>query len=80
MINNTDLFRIDIDLDKLYCIDMEDLDIGGSWDSDFLNLATLDLYICKNGIEYDESNPDCSSYDKIREIAGENDSFEFEMY
>ncbi len=30
MINNTDLFRIDIDLDKLYCIDMEDLDIGGS--------------------------------------------------
>ena len=48
--------------------------------SDFLNLVTLDLYICKKGVEYDENNHDCTSYDKIREIAGENDSFEFEMY
>ena len=56
MINNSDFYIIDIDLDKLYCIDMEDLDIGGSFDSDFLNLITFDLYICKNGIEYDENN------------------------
>jgi hypothetical protein len=78
MINNSDFYMID--LDKLYCIDMEDLDIGGSFDSDFLNLVTLDLYICKNGIEYDENNTNCTSYDKIREIAGENESFEFEMF
>ena len=80
MINNSDFYIIDINLDKLYCIDMEDLDIGGSFDSDFLNLVTFDLYICKKGIEYDEKNPNCTSYDKIREIAGENDSFEFEMF
>ena len=80
MINNTDSFRIDIELDKLYCIDMEDLNIGGSWDSDFLNLVTLDIYVCENGIEYNESNHNCTSYEKIREITGYNDSFEFEMY
>ena len=80
MINNTNLYEIDIDLDKLYCINMEDLNIGGSWDSDFLNLVTLDIYICKNGIEYDEKNYDCTTYDKIRDITGDNDSFEFEMY
>ena len=48
MINNSDLYEIEIELDQLYCIDMEDIDIGGSWDSDFLNLITLDLYNCKN--------------------------------
>ena len=36
MVNNSDLYIIDIELDQLYCIDMEDLDVGGSWDSDFL--------------------------------------------
>ena len=43
MVNNTDLFIIDIELDQLYCIDMEDLNIGGSWDSDFLFLF---IYFC----------------------------------
>jgi len=42
MINNSDRYILDKDLDQLFCIDMEDLDIGGSWDADFLNLVTLD--------------------------------------
>ena len=80
MVNNSDLFMIDIDIGKFYCIDMENLDMGGSWDSDFLDLITFDLYVCKNGINYDEKNPNCSTYDKIIEAAGSNDCFEFEMY
>ena len=80
MVNYSNLYGIDIELDQLYCIDMEDLDIGGSWDADFLNLITLDLYVCKNGIEYDENNTDCTTYDEIMNLTGQNDSFEFEMY
>ena len=80
MINNRDLYIIDIELDQLYCIDMEELDVGGSWDSDFLFLITFDLYACKNGINYDENNKDCLTYEKIVEIAGNNNCFEFEMY
>jgi len=80
MINNSDIYMIDMKLDQLYCIDMEDLDVGGSWDSDFLNLVTLDLYNCKNGINYDEDNENCTKYEKIREIAGENNNFQFEIY
>ena len=80
MINNSDLYMIDIDIGQLYCIDMEDLDIGGSWDSNFLDLITFDLYICKNGINYDEQNSNCTTYEKIIESAGTNDCFEFEMY
>ena len=80
MINNTDLYSIDIELDQLYCIDMEDLYIGGSWDSDFLLLISFDIYGCKNGIDYDENNPNCTTYDTIVGIAGDNNCLEFEMY
>ena len=80
MVNNSYLYMIDIELDQLYCIDMEELNMGGSWDSDFLFLVTFDLYACKNGIDYDENNKNCTSYEKIAEIAGNNNCFEFEMY
>ena len=80
MVNNSDLYMIDIDIGQFYCIDMENLDMGGSWDSDFLDLVTFDLYVCKNGINYDEKNPNCSTYEKIIEAAGSNDCFEFEIY
>ena len=79
MVNNTDYFVIDIELDQLYCIDMEDLIIGGSWDSDFLYLITFDLYGCKNGIDYDENNTNCTTYDTIFEIAGINNCLDFEI-
>ena len=80
MVNNSNLYIIDLELDQLYCIDMEDLNIGGSWDSDFLYLITLDIYACKNGIDYDENNRDCTTYDKIIEIVGDENCLEFEMY
>ena len=80
MVNYSNLYGIDIELDQLYCIDMEDLDIGGSWDSDFLNLIILDLYACKNGIEYNENNTDCTTYDEIFSLTGQNDCCQFELY
>ena len=80
MKNNSENFIIDMNLDQLFCIDMEELDVGGSWDSNFLNLITLDLYNCKDGIDYDENNPNCTTYDKIKEIAGENNNLQFEIY
>ena len=80
MKNNSENFIIDMDLNKLFCIDMDDLDVGGSWDADFLNLVTLDLYNCKDGIDYDENNTNCTTYDKIEEIAGKNNNFQFEIY
>ena len=80
MVNNTDLFKIDIGLEQLYCIDMEELDMGGSWDADFLDLITFDIYTCKNGIDYNATNENCTTYDDLAKRAGENDCYEFEMY
>ena len=80
MKNNSDSYLINIDLDQIYCIDMEDLDMGGSWDNDFINYVEFDLYACKEGIDYDENNENCTSYEKLMETASQDNSFEFEIY
>ena len=80
MANYSDSYLIDIDLDQLYCIDMDDLDMGGNWDTDFINYVEFDLYSCKDGIDYDENNSNCSTYEDIIEAASNDNSFEFEIY
>ena len=80
MMNNSDSFIIDIELDQLFCIDMEDLDMGGFWDNNFINYVEFDLYACKDGIDYDENNINCTSYEKLIEAANEDNSFEFEIF
>ena len=80
MKNNSNSFLIDLDLEQLFCIDMEDLDMGGSWDNDFINYVEFDLYTCKEGIDYDENNENCTSYEKLIETASHDNSFEFEIY
>ena len=80
MANYTDSFTLDIALDKIYCIDMDDLEMGGNWDTDYVFYLQFDLYACKNGIDYDEKNPNCSTYEKIIEAAGEDNSFSFDLF
>ena len=75
-----DLYSIDIDLENLYCIEMDNIELGGAWESDYIFYVEFDLYICKNGINYDENNTNCSSYDKIIETAGEDNSFEIDIF
>ena len=72
------IFFIDNPIDEFYCIDMDDIFLGGGWNNDFIYLIQLDLYLCKNGINYNENNSDCTSYDKLKKIIGSNDSWAFE--
>ena len=79
MANRSEIYMINISLDQLYCIDMEELEMGGSWQSNFINYIEFDLYICENGINYDEFNNKCSSYEKIKNES-KNNSFEIEVF
>ena len=72
-------FIMDIPLDTLYCIDMENLKVGGSWNTGFLNFIRFDLYMCKDGIDYNESNFDCTTYDNLENIYGGGESVFFEL-
>ena len=80
MVNKPDIYSINVPLDQLYCIDTDDLEIGGFWDSTFLSYFKFDLYFCKNRENYNESNPNCTTYDDIRDNIGYNNSLEFEIY
>ena len=72
-------YIIDIPLETLYCIDMDNLKVGGSWNADFLNFIRFDLYMCKDGIDYNESNFECTSYDNLENIYGRGESIFFEL-
>ena len=80
MINKSSIYYISIPLNELFCIEMEDLDMGGSWMSEFINYIEFDLYFCEDGINYDETNTKCSSYDKIMNYTGKNNSLELSVY
>ena len=54
--------------------------MGGSWNSDFLNFVEFDIYNCRGGINYNPKDENCTTYEKIIEISGKNDCFEFEMF
>jgi hypothetical protein len=72
-------FLIDLPLDSLFCIDMEDLNMGGSWNSDFVNYIRLDLNLCKDGLNYDESNINCTKRDYLNSQFGKNNNWFFQL-
>ena len=72
-------FLLNAPIESFYCIDMEDLFIGGSWNSEYINYIRFDLYLCKNGINYNESNNNCTSYDDLKNKIGKNNNWYFEL-
>ena len=80
MVDEKNRYQITVPLNELYCIDMEDLDMGGSWITEFINYVEFDLYYCEDGINYNENNPKCSSFKKIIDFIGENNSLQIEFY
>ena len=80
MPNYNNIYQITIPLNEIYCIEMEDLDMGGSWITEYINYIQFDLYYCQDGIDYDEKNPNCSSFEKVINYMGENNSLEIDIY
>ena len=79
MMEEKNIFRISVPLNEIYCIDMEDLDMGGSWITEFINYIQFDIYYCEDGIDYDETNSKCSSFNEIINFIGDNNSLEFDL-
>ena len=74
-----DDFLINLPLDNLYCIDMENITIGGSWNSDFVNYIRLDLNLCKDGLDYNESNINCTPKEYLNSLYGKNNNWFIEL-
>ena len=72
-------YLLHTNLDKLYCIDMDDLDMGGSWNSKFINYIRLDLNLCKEGINYNDNNTNCTKTEYLNSLFGEDNNWFFEL-
>ena len=78
MINNTAHFKIDAPLNELFCIEKDDLPFGGSWNRYFINYLEINLFLCKEGIVFNSSDPRCLKIvDFIKKI---NTSLSFDFF
>ena len=68
MANIANEILIDSPLDQLYCIDMDDLLIGGSWSSDFLYYIEFIINLCPYNSECSEDETYLNNSDNYFEI------------
>ena len=80
MVNKSSAYHLSIPLNEIYCIDMDDLDMGGSWIGDFINYVEFDLYFCENGINYNDNDEKCSTFEDIANFVGKNNSLKIDIY
>ena len=80
MANNSSIYKLPVPLNEIYCIDMDDLDMGGSWIGDFIHYVQFDLYFCEDGIDFDATNSKCTSNNNITNFLGENNSLQIDIY
>ena len=66
-------YLIDTSLDQLYCIEMKDLDIGGSLKSNYFYYIEFNLYLCS-------SIETCNNYDKNNFNDIDNNNYELVFY
>ena len=78
MANKTDEYKIDIPLDELFCIEDDDIPWGGSWYGDILYFIEVNLFLCKEGINFNASDPRCTKMTDL--LQHRNTSWLFEFY
>ena len=76
----SNIYKITVPLNEIYCLDIEDLDMGSSSIGEYINYIQFDIYFCENGNNYNEDNPKCTSFDKITNYIGNNNSLEIDFY
>jgi len=78
MANKTEEYKISIPLNELFCIENDDIPLGGSWNGDILYFIEINLFLCEDGINFNESDPRCTKITDLLEK--KNNSWLFEFY
>ena len=71
-------YRIDVPLNQLFCLDVDNISLGGNWNEQFLNYLEINLYLCEEGIPYNSSDPRCAQLNKL--LNRINSSLLFDFY
>lgn len=54
--------------------------MGDDYYSDFVYQKEMNFYLCKHGKALNERSPNCTSYEKLENVIGENISWNFKLY
>ena len=77
MINNTDHYKIDINLDNLFCIDNEDIYLGGSRHLGYIYFLEINIYLCENGKKFNIDDEKCTSFQELSNFQNKSLYFEY---
>ena len=78
MANKSNNYKIDIELNELFCINENDINFGGSWHSGYVYFIEINLFLCEDGIDFDANDPKCTKFTDL--LKKENTSWLFEFY
>ena len=77
MVNMTDIYKIDTPLNELFCFEQSNIPFGGSWLGDNLYYLEVNLFLCKDGIDFNESDVRCTRLNELVEYTNTTWLFEF---
>ena len=79
MVNKNENYIIDVKLNELFCIDEDELNvIGGSWNKEEIYYIRIDLFLCKEGINFNETDSKCTKFNDL--FYYKNSSWLFEFF
>ena len=78
MANKPDNYKIDVPLNELFCIEQDDIPFGGDWNDQYINYIEISLYLCEDGVYFNQSDPKCSNI--INLFKNINTSISFDFY
>ena len=78
IVNMPEMYKIDVPLNQLFCIEKDNMFLGGNWNDIFLNYIEINLYLCDEGIAFNSSDYRCSKIDNY--LKKLNSSLLFDFY
>ena len=69
-----------VDLGELYCIEWDNLIMGGKWAYDFLYHIRIDFFLCEDGVNFGTEGKKCTDFDELTKYIGDNNEWHIEIY
>ena len=69
-----------VNLDEMFCIDMEDIIMGGDWFYDFVYNVKIDFFLCEDGADFGTEGKKCTNYDELIGKIGNGNALHVEVY
>jgi hypothetical protein len=73
-----DNYKINVPLNELFCIEQDDIPFGGKWNGNYIYYIEIDLFLCDEGIYFNQSDSRCNKINNLFNII--NSTLSFDLY